>query len=92
VYAFRLPPAARDLLGGRALEVTGFTRDTDEWITDDREIGGKLVAVGPPDLIRQTAHQRGRPYLYGSTALGVSFIVVTDDEAWAEEAIRALPD
>jgi hypothetical protein len=59
---------------------------------EDREIGGKEVAVGPLDVIRQTEHQRGRPYLYGSTALDVSFIVITDDEAWAEEAIRALPD
>jgi hypothetical protein len=92
VHAFRIPAAARDLLGGRAIAATGFTRDTDAWEMEDRVIGGKEVAVGPLDVIRQTEHQRGRPYLYGSTALDVSFIVITDDEAWAEEAIRALPD
>ncbi|MDH4112503.1 MAG: hypothetical protein OEV60_07455 [Actinomycetota bacterium] len=92
VHAFRIPAAARDLLGGRAIAAAGFTRDTDAWDLEDREIGGKEVAVGPLDLIHQTEHERGRPYLYGSTALDVSFIVITDDEAWAEEAIRALPD
>ena len=31
VHVFRIPAAARDLLGGRAIAATGFTRDTDAW-------------------------------------------------------------
>jgi len=91
VLAFRIPEAARDLLGGYAVAAAGFTRDTDQWDVVDQFVGGKPVSVGPTDLLVQSEHQRGRPYLYGSTALGTSFIVITDDEAWAEEALLALP-
>jgi hypothetical protein len=91
VLAFRIPADARDLLGGYAIASAGFARDTGDWQLEDRVVGGKTVEVGPPDLLVQSEHQRGRPYLYGSTALDTSFIVITDDEAWAEEAIRQLP-
>jgi hypothetical protein len=92
VLAFRIPEASRDLLGGRAIFASGFTRDTDQWQLEDRIVGGKSVSVGPMDLLVQNDHQRGRPYLYGSTALNTSFIVITDDEAWAAEAISKLPE
>lgn len=91
VFAFRIPADARDLLGGYAIASIGFIRETDDWQLEDRVIGGKTVGVGSPDLLVQSEHQRGRPYLYGSEALDTSFIVITDDEAWAEEAIRQLP-
>ena len=91
VMAFHIPAPARDLLGGLAIATAGFTKDTDEWELEERVVGGKVVDVGPTDLLRQSEHQRGRPYLYGSTDLDVSFIVITDDETWAEDAIRQLP-
>ena len=92
VLAFRIPEAARDLLGGHALFASGFTRDTNQMQLDDRIVGGRSVSVGPLDLLVQNDHQRGRPYLYGSTALDMSFIVITDDEDWAAEAISELPE
>jgi hypothetical protein len=91
VLAFRIPSAARDLLGGHAIAGAGFTRDTDAWDLEERVVGDKTVGVGGLDLLVQTERQRGKPYLYGSVALDVSFIVITDDETWAEEAIRKLP-
>ena len=80
VLAFRIPVDAADLLGGRAIASAGFTRDTNEWQLEERLIGGKSVGVGPPDLLIQSEHQRGRPHLYRSEDLGVSFVVITDDE------------
>lgn len=92
VLAFRIPAAAADLLGGYATAAAGFTRDTGEWQLERRTIAGKGVDVGPVDLLVQSEHQRGRPYLYWSLALDTGFIVITDDETWAEEAIRQLPE
>lgn len=91
VLAYRIPAEARDLLGGLAIASAGFTRETDDWQMEDLFIGGKTVAVGPPDLLVQSEHRRGRPYLLGSEALGIAFIVIADDESWAEDAIRQLP-
>jgi hypothetical protein len=92
VLAFHIPEAARDLLGGYAIRSAGFTRDTQKWQLVDRLVGDRRVSVGPTDLLVQNEHQRGRPYLYGSTALDTSFIVITDDDAWAAEAISQLPE
>jgi hypothetical protein len=92
VLAHRIPSAARDLLGGRAVASAGFTRDTTDWGGEERVVGGKAVWVGSTDLLVQNEHQRGRPYMYGSEALDTSFLVITDDEQWAEEALGLLPD
>ena len=92
VFAFRIPADARDLLGGYAIASAWFTKETVDWQLEERVIGGKTVEVGPTDLLIQNEHQRGRPYLYGSEALDTSFVVISEDEAWAEEAIRQLPE
>jgi hypothetical protein len=55
----------------------------------DMSIGGQAVLVGTEGMIEQTEHVRGQPYVY-ETAEYV-FIVVTDDEGWAEDAISQLP-
>jgi len=52
-------------------------------------IGGKQVGVGSAQLIDQTEHQRGKPYIYETdTEL---FALIADDEDWAAEALRQLP-
>lgn len=56
---------------------------------EDATIGGKAVGVGTAAMLRQTAHIRGRPYLYRSGE--IAFIVVTDDPAWAADALARLP-
>ena len=56
---------------------------------EKRTIAGKTVAVGAAGLVAQNEHQRGLPYLYQTD--DYLFIVVTEDDAWAEEAIAALP-
>ena len=56
---------------------------------DQRTIADKQVFVGTPDMLVQSEHQRGTPYLYQNDA--AMFIVITDDPSWAEEAIAALP-
>ena len=57
---------------------------------DEQKIGGKGVAVGTVDMLKQSEHQRGRPYLYQND--DYMFLVVTDDDAWAADAIAQLPD
>jgi hypothetical protein len=52
-------------------------------------IAGRSIHVGSIDMLKQDDHQRGRPHLYQTD--DHMFIVVTDDEAWAEDAISQLP-
>lgn len=52
-------------------------------------LGGKTVKRGTIAMIDQTAHVHGLPYLYSSG--DVRYIVVTDDPAWAADALRQLP-
>jgi hypothetical protein len=52
-------------------------------------IGGKQVYTGTPAMISQNSHQRGRPYLYQTETH--MFLVLTDDDAWAADAIAQLP-
>jgi len=52
-------------------------------------LGGKAVARGTIDMLRQTSHARGRPYVVRSDH--VQFSIATDDEGWAEEVCRLLP-
>jgi hypothetical protein len=52
-------------------------------------LGGKTVRRGTIAMIDQTGHVRGLPYLYDSG--DVRYIVVTDDPAWAADALRQLP-
>ena len=54
-----------------------------------KPIAGKEVFVGTEAMLGQSAHQRGRPYLYQTR--DTMFLVVTDDDAWAEEAVGKLP-
>ena len=56
---------------------------------EQRTIAGHEAYVGTPLMIRQDDHQRGSPYLYQTDT--TMFIVITDDDAWAEDAIRQLP-
>jgi hypothetical protein len=52
-------------------------------------IAGKQIYVGETAMVSQTAHLRGRPYLYQTD--DQVFVVITDDRAWAEEALEQLP-
>jgi hypothetical protein len=52
-------------------------------------LGGKEVLIGDIGLVPQEEHQRGRPYEYLSE--DYAFLLLTDDEAWAEDALRQLP-
>jgi hypothetical protein len=46
------------------------------------------VLVGETVAMDQTEHTRGRPYVWNSPT--VLYLIVTDDEAWASEVLRAL--
>jgi|SRR5580765_359544 len=52
-------------------------------------VGGKLVFVGTQAMLDQTEHVRGRPYVYDSA--NTRFLLATDDEAWAADALSQLP-
>jgi hypothetical protein len=54
----------------------------------EADIEGKHVLVGDTAAIDQSEHLRGRPYLWNSST--VHYLIVTDDEAWAGEVLRAL--
>jgi hypothetical protein len=62
---------------------------SDLGLYEERTIAGKVVFVGNVDMLAQSEHQRGRPYLYQTD--DYMFAVITDDDAWAEDAIRQLP-
>jgi hypothetical protein len=55
----------------------------------DATLGGKKVLVGNEQMVHQDAHHRGKPYVHIGT--GSIYAVIADDEAWAREAIEALP-
>ena len=55
----------------------------------EQTIAGKQVYVGSADMLAQTEHQRGRPFLYQND--DYMFLVITNDDAWAADAIRQLP-
>lgn len=63
-----------------ALDLTGY---------DERTIAGKQVYVGTEAALDQGEHQRGRPYLYQNDTH--MFMVITDDDRWAVDAIGQLP-
>jgi hypothetical protein len=52
-------------------------------------IAGKSVLVGSGELLVQDSHQRGKPFEHGTDEN--LFVIVTDDDAWAEDALRQLP-
>lgn len=52
-------------------------------------VGGKLVFVGTQAMLDQTEHVRGRPYVYDSA--NTRFLLATDDDAWAADALSQLP-
>ena len=54
----------------------------------EANIEGKQVLVGETAGVDQTEHAHGRPYVWNSPT--VHYLVVTDDESWAIEALRAL--
>jgi len=56
----------------------------------DRTFGGKRVLIGHRAMVNQDRHHRGIPMVY--MAPSAIYALIADDEAWAEEAIRALPD
>jgi hypothetical protein len=55
----------------------------------EETISGKQVYVGETAMLRQDEHRRGRPYLYQTD--DELFVVITDDDAWAAEALAQLP-
>jgi len=52
-------------------------------------VGGKEVLFAPPELLSQSEHSRGGAYL--RDAGDYLFAVLTDDLAWAEDALTQLP-
>ena len=68
-----------------ALEVDHLTAGTFTSAT----VGGKAVLRGTLDMVDQTTHVRGIPYVYRTG--DVQFVVITDDPAWAADALRQLP-
>jgi hypothetical protein len=62
--------------------VTGFDAQA-------TSVGNKDVYVNRTDVVPQTEHQQGRFYWY--TTDTYEFLVLTDDEAWAADALSQLP-
>jgi len=67
----------------------GITTSIDPATLDQQTVGGKDVLVGTTSQMIQSEHQRGLPYLYETPRH--FYIVVTDDPAWAADALRQLP-
>lgn len=75
------------LFGGAGFHDPATASDLSRYT--DQTIEGKQVYVGTADMLDQSEHQRGRPYLYQTD--DYMFLLVTDDDAWATDAIRQLP-
>ena len=54
-----------------------------------RTMAGRVVFVGSESMVNQDEGHRGKPYLYQTDT--TMYIVLTDDDAWAEDAISQLP-
>jgi len=54
----------------------------------EADIEGKRVLVGEMAGMDQSDHARGRPYVWNSPTM--HYLIVTDDERWAAEALQAL--
>ena len=54
----------------------------------EADIEGKHVLVGETAGMEQSEHARGRPYVWNSPT--IHYLIVTDDERWAAEALRSL--
>jgi hypothetical protein len=46
--------------------------------------------VGDASLLEQSEHQHGQPYFYETSHH--LFVVITDERAWAEDALKQLPE
>jgi hypothetical protein len=57
--------------------------------TQATTVGGREVYVNRTDVVPQTEHQRGRFYWYSTETH--EYLVLTEDEAWAADAISQLP-
>ena len=55
----------------------------------DVVLAGKQVRRGTTAMLDQTDHQRGMTYLYDAGE--VRYIIVTDSDSWAADALRQLP-
>jgi hypothetical protein len=75
------------LLGGAGYHDVAAGIDLDNY--EEQTVAGKDVRIGTEDMLPQNEHQRGRPYLYQTE--DHMFVVVTDDDAWAADAIGQLP-
>jgi hypothetical protein len=54
----------------------------------EADIEGKYVLVGETAGMDQSEHARGRPYVWNGPT--IHYLIVTDDERWAAEALRSL--
>jgi hypothetical protein len=54
----------------------------------ETQIDGKHVLVGEAAGLDQTEHVVGRPYVWNSPT--THYLIATDDEEWAAEALRSL--
>lgn len=75
------------LLGGASFHDLDKAADLANY--QERMIAGKQVYEGTVDMLTQGEHQRGRPYLYQTD--DYLFVVITDDDAWAADALGQLP-
>ena len=90
IYVYRIPDATWDMVSGLVIGSAGWIADFEPNDFKTRTLGGKEVFVGTDDMLKQSEHQRGRPYWYELDAETL-VIVVTDEEAWAIDALRQLP-
>ena len=75
------------LLGGAAYQDVAAGGDLRNYA--QQTIAGKDVYVGTEGMVAQDEDERGRPYLYQTDEY--MFVLVTEDEAWAADAIGQLP-
>ena len=92
VYVYRLPgpAAAVDAALPLVIGTAGWKGGLEPDKFETRTIGGKQVFVGTEDMLGQSEHQRGRPYWYEIDDKTLA-IVITDQEAWATDALSQLP-
>jgi hypothetical protein len=74
------------IAGGGFKDVSAVMESPDWTMTN---LGDHAVLGGTAEMLRQDEHQRGTPYIVETDHF--TFLVITDDEAWARAAIGQLP-
>jgi len=88
VYAYRFAGVPASEFQSRLEFPLGFGLRPDAGSFGETNVAGRTVLKGVVGMLDQDEHLRGVPYIYESG--DIRFVIVTDSEAWAADALSQL--